>query len=105
VAAQVGAYRACDCSIEERTRALLLASLAEVGPLYALEKDGGLKPGDPRGIAFATTRLAAGATAVRDMIVEAWQQSADTPVGYPMVNLRDIENGKVKVTRDLFGAD
>ena len=63
------------------------------------------KPGDPRGIAFATTRLAAGATAVRDMIVEAWQQSADTPVGYPMVNLRDIENGKVKVTRDLFGAD
>jgi hypothetical protein len=105
VAAQVGPYRACNCSIEERTRALLLASLAEVGPLYALEKDGGLKPGDPRGIAFATARLAAGATAVRDMIVEAWQQSADTPVGYPMVNLRDIESGKVKVTRDLFGAD
>jgi hypothetical protein len=105
VAAEVGPWRACDCSIEARTRALLLASLAEVGPLYALEKDGGLKPGDPRGIAFATTRLAAGATAVRDMIVEAWQQSADTPVGYPMVNLRDIESGKVKVTRDLFGAD
>jgi len=39
------------------------------------------------------------------MIVDAWQQSADTPVGYPMVNLRDIESGKVKVTRDLFGAD
>jgi hypothetical protein len=39
------------------------------------------------------------------MIVEAWQQSADTPVGYPMVNLRDVENGKVRVTRDLFGAD
>jgi hypothetical protein len=105
VAAQVGPYRACNCSIEERTRALLLASLAEVGPLYALEKDGGLKPGDRRGIAFATARLAAGATAVRDMIVEAWQQSADTPVGYPMVNMRDIESGKVKVTRDLFGAD
>ena len=39
------------------------------------------------------------------MIVEAWQQSADTPVGYPMVNMRDIDSGKVKVTRDLFGAD
>jgi hypothetical protein len=52
VAAEVGPYRACDCSIEARTRALLLASLAEVGPLYALEKDGGLKPGDPRGIAL-----------------------------------------------------
>src|SRR3979411_1113290 len=105
VAAEVVPYQSCSCSIEERTKALLLASLAQVGPLYALEKEGGLRRGDPRGIAFATTRLAAGATAVRDMIVEAWQQSADTPVGYPMVNLRDIENGKVKVTRDLFGAD
>jgi hypothetical protein len=26
-------------------------------------------------------------------------------VGYPMVNVRDIESGKVRVTRDLFGAD
>jgi hypothetical protein len=105
VAAEVGPYRACDCSIEARTQALLLASLAEVGPLYALERDGGLKPGDRRGIAFATARLAVGATAVRDMIVDAWRQSADTPVGYPMVNLRDIESGKVQVTRDLFGKD
>ena len=105
VAAEVGPYRVCDCSIEARTQALLLASLAEVGPLYALERDGGLKPGDRRGIAFATARLAVGATAVRDMIVDAWRQSADTPVGYPMVNLRDIESGKVQVTRDLFGKD
>ena len=73
--------------------------------LYALERDGGLKPGDRRGIVFATARLAAGASAVRDMIVDAWRQSADTPVGYPMVNLRDIESGKVRVTRDLFGKD
>jgi hypothetical protein len=49
--------------------------------------------------------LAAGATAVRDMIVNAWQDSALTPIGYPMVNVRDIESGKVRVTRDLFGAD
>jgi hypothetical protein len=105
VAAEVGPYRACDCSIEARTQALLLASLAEVGPLYALERDGGLKPGDRRGISFATARLAFGATVVRDMIVDAWRQSADTPVGYPMVNLRDIESGKVPVTRDLFGKD
>jgi hypothetical protein len=24
---------------------------------------------------------------------------------YPMVNVRDIESGKVRATRDLFGAD
>lgn len=105
VADLVGSYQPCGCSIEERTRVLLRASLAEVEPLYALEKEGGFKFGDPHGIVFATARLAAGATAVRDMIVQAWLESADTPVGYPMVNVRDIESGKVRATRELFGAD
>lgn len=105
VAAQVGPYKSCGCTIEDRTRSLLAASVAEVIPLYALEKEGGFKKGDPRGIAFATSRLAVGATAARDMIAQAWEESADTPVGYPMVNVRDIENGKVRATRELFGAD
>ena len=26
-----------------------------------------------------------------------------TPVGHPMVNMRDIESGKVRATRELFG--
>jgi hypothetical protein len=26
--------------------------------------------------------------------VDAWLDSANTPVGYPMVNVRDIESGK-----------
>lgn len=105
VAAQVTSYKPCVCAIEELTRALLLASLSQVEPLYALERDRDLKPGDPHGIAFATTRLAAGATALRDMIMEAWLGSAETSVGYPMVNVHDIESGKVRATRDLFGAD
>ena len=63
------------------------------------------KRGDERGIAFATAWLTAGAGAVRDMIVEAWLDSANTPVGYPMVNVHDIESGKVRATRELFGAD
>jgi hypothetical protein len=50
------------------------------------------------GIAFATARLAAGAQATRDMIVDTWLDSANTPIGYPMVNVRDIENGKVHVS-------
>lgn len=32
-------------------------------------------------------------------------RGAQTPVGYPMVNVRDIESGKVRATRELFGAD
>ena len=84
---------------------LLRASLARVEALHGIEKEGGFKKGDPRGIAFATERLSVGATAIRDTIVEAWLDSANTPVGYPMVNVRDIESGKVRVTRALFGAD
>jgi hypothetical protein len=105
IAAMVRPYRSCDCSIEAQTKALLLATLAQVEPLYALEKDGDLKPGDPQGIAFTTDRLAAGATALRNMIVDAWLSSADTPVGYPMVNVRDIESGKVRATKKLFKGD
>ncbi|MEA2911619.1 MAG: hypothetical protein QOJ15_3700 [Bradyrhizobium sp.] len=33
------------------------------------------------------------------MIVDAWQDSANPPVGYPMVNVRNIESGKVKRDR------
>jgi hypothetical protein len=51
-----------------------------------------------------TARLAAVATAVRNMIAEAWLDSANTPIGYPMVNVRDIESGKVRATREPFGA-
>ncbi len=105
IAAEVGPYRPCGCSIEDRTKELLLASLAHVEPLYALEKNGGFARGDRRGIDFANARLAVGATVVRDMIVDAWFASADTPVGYPMVNVRDIESGEVRATLELFKGD
>ena len=39
------------------------------------------------------------------MIVQAWEGSADTSVGYPPVNVHDIESGKVRATRSLFLAD
>ena len=105
VASEVGPYVDCKCSIEVETRNLLEATLAEVGPLYALEKEGAFTKGNPRGIGFATARLASGANALRNMIVNAWQDSAQTPVGYPMVDVRDIESGKLRATRELFGAD
>jgi len=45
-------------------------------PLYTLEKSGGFKHGDARGIAFAEARLASGVTSLRNMIVVAWLDSA-----------------------------
>jgi len=34
-----------------------------------------------------------------------YDASADAMVGNPMVNVRDIETGKVRATRELMGAD
>jgi hypothetical protein len=101
----VGPYESCGCSIEEKTRKLLTVTLANVVPLYEIEKQGGFKAHDQRGIEFATERLALGAQFIRDMVYDAWLASADAMVGYPMVKVRDIETGKVRATRELMDAD
>jgi hypothetical protein len=93
----IGPYKPCDCSIKQETRALLLNSLAQVEPLYQLEKEGAFKKGDPRGIAFADLRLAAGAAALRNMIVDAWKDSAQTPVGYARI----FAGARFRCTRTL----
>jgi hypothetical protein len=102
VAAQVGPYENCGCSIEEKTRKLLTISLGNVVPLCEIEMQGGFKARDQRGIDFATARLATGAQFIGDMIYDAWLASADATVGYPMVNVRDIETGKVRASSDYI---
>jgi hypothetical protein len=98
-------YLACSCSIEDRMRAAILESHSQVVPFYELAKSGSFTRPDPAGVDFATTRLAAGATATRDMIVDAWRASADMGVGFPMISVRDIEAGKHILARDDFGYD
>jgi hypothetical protein len=105
VARLVGPYKPCDCSIEARAQALIANSRTFVEPLYELDLQGAFTSATPAGIDFATARLAAGAQAARDMIVDAWRASADAMVGYPMISVRDIESGKVILTRDMLGAD
>jgi len=105
VKAAAAPYRACTCSIWDRMRSLLLASQAQVAPLYELEQKGAFTDGNPTGIAFATARLADSASVLRDMIVDAWRASEDMTVGYPPIPLRDIESGKHILTRDDFGRD
>ena len=105
VAGAVGPYQDCGCPIAVHAKAYILASLAYVIPLYTLEKQGAFKNGNKQGIDFTTARLAAGAQMTRDMIVDAWRASAGTMVGFPMVNVRDIESGKITLTKEMFGAD
>lgn len=99
-------YRACTCTTWDRMRTLLLESRRAIVPFFELEKQGAFKDGEvAAGIAFTTTRLSAGASAVRDMVVDAWRASIDMNIGYPPIVLRDIESGKHILRKDDFFVD
>jgi hypothetical protein len=102
---EVVPYRACTCTIWDRMRAVILESHRAVMPFFELEKNGAFRGDAKAGIAFTNTRLASGASAVRDMVVDAWRASIDANVGYPPITVRDIETGKRIVERDDFGRD
>jgi hypothetical protein len=105
VAAKIAALKLCNCPIEQRTLDYLLATGGQVIPFYELEKAGGLAPGDPRGPAFATDRIAVGASELRDVIVEAWRGSLNSKVGWRPVAVRDVLSGKVDPYPALYGVD
>ena len=95
----------CHCSMMERTAGYLAQTASQVIPLYRLEKAGGFSGADSRGVAFATARVAAGASELRDLIVSAWNASAGESVGYPSTSLPDIEAGRVDAYDVLYGED
>jgi hypothetical protein len=91
--------------IREETAEYIGQTLAFVEPFYALEKAGGFNPGDPRGVQFATARLAAGAGELRDLTVAAWRASETAQVGYPVTPVADFVSGKVDPWDALYGRD
>ncbi|HYC64998.1 MAG TPA: hypothetical protein VEC14_09725 [Reyranellaceae bacterium] len=99
-------YRDCaGCPIQERVRVLFLESHAHVMPLFELDRRGAFSGNDPIGVAFATARLAHGAAALRDMIVDAWRASAHAKISYPPIAVSDIEAGRHVLKRSDFGND
>jgi hypothetical protein len=72
----------------------LSASAETVPHLYDIEKAGGFAKGSPDAVAFAASRLAAGAMELRDLSVLAWQDSIHATVGWPNVAVQDILAGK-----------
>nr|WP_310031797.1 S1/P1 Nuclease [Caulobacter rhizosphaerae] len=106
VKALVPAYKDCGCTIEARTVTYLSTTVGFVEPLYKLEKEGGLVATDPRAKAFVDERLAAGATQLRDMVVDAWKASATGKIGYrPEITVDDVTSGKADPWNDLYGKD
>lgn len=98
-------FESCGCPVRERTAGFLKQTLAEVIPFYRVERDGGFAEGDPRGVAFARARLSAGASELRDLIVEAWRASGQARVGWPQVSVADVEAGAADPFESLFGVD
>ena len=105
VAARVAPFRPCACSMEQRIEGYLDATGRLVTPFYEMVKAGGMAPGDPRATAFATRQIAAGASELRDEVVEAWRMSEHETVGYKPVAVTDVEAGRVDPYMALYGID
>jgi len=90
------------CNINDMIGAYLVYQAQYVNPLYQLEKEGGFKDGDPRGIAFITARLSEGAAELRDLVTDAWNASGKMTVGYPGMSAADVEAGKAGDAYDLL---
>ena len=77
-------------------------------PAYAAAKNSGndnYQSAQPAEVAIVTQQLAAGASELRDQIVDAWRQSANITVGFPLVRVSDAESGAVRIMPATFGAD
>lgn len=105
VEAAMAAPRLDGFDLKTRVPAYLRATLAEVTPFYRLEKAGGFRDADPRGAAFATARLAAGASELRDLTVLAWRASGQASIGWPAVKVAEVEAGTVDPWLAMVGED
>lgn len=83
----------------------LTSTNQEVQPTYAIEKKSGYKKATPEAIAFATARVADGARELRDLIVQAYDNSTYESVGYPTIPVQTILDGKIAPTLKSFGGD
>jgi hypothetical protein len=92
-------------ALRARTAAYLNATVAEVVPFYRLEKAGGFRDDDARGVAFATERLAAGAAELRDLITLAWRDAGAQSIGWPAVKVAEVEAGTADPWLAMIGED
>jgi hypothetical protein len=105
VAARMTPLRVSNAPLEAQVATYLTATASQAEPFYQLEKAGGFRPGDTRGRAFAAARLAAGASMLRDLIVEAWRVSPSEKVGWSPVPVADVLSGGTDPFDALYGVD
>ncbi|WP_374390534.1 S1/P1 Nuclease [Brevundimonas sp.] len=88
-----------------RAATYLTTTLGTVIPFYRMEKAGAFRDADPRGAAFVTERLAAGAAELRDWTAAAWRASATSSIGWPAVKVAEVEAGTVDPWLSMVGED
>lgn len=94
VAARMKPYRPCDCTIQRQTQTYLSASLDQLIPMFEFAKQGAFDTATPESKAFTTERLAVAATMLRDMVADAWTESAKATLGYRnKMTVADLEAG------------
>jgi len=104
VRAAMPAPRPCPV-IETCTAQYLSETAATVIPFYEMQKAGGLAGTDPPGRAFTVQRVAAGAAALRDLTVAAWEASAHGSFGYPPLTVDQVVREGVDPYDALYGDD
>ena len=105
VRARMQPYRACGAGIERCTADYLGDSFRHLVPFYEMEKAGGLRGEHPAGADFAAERIAAAASELRNLVIDAWNASAATPVGYPPTPVGEVEAGRANAYWLLYGDD
>jgi hypothetical protein len=90
-------YHAFEGTIQDRTTTYLLATATQVEKTYQLDQQQAFDQGAQAAKAFVAGRLSEGASMLRDMVADAWAESAKSQLGYGAnkMSLADIEAGKV----------
>ena len=92
--ALMAAYVPCTEAAMVCTVHRLERNATQVIPLFKLEKDGGFKGDDARGVGYLTGLIAQGASDLRDNLVDAWRDSKSMTVGFPGSSYEDVLSGK-----------
>lgn len=111
VKARMRSYQPCATTIEACTAAYLHTTWEQVVPTYRLEKTvPGFVGASPEATDFIAGRIAAGASELRDLIVDAWRASETMSVGYagrdkPAATAKSVASGAVDPWDAIYGTN
>ncbi len=105
VAPRVSPYAAGTGTFTSRVSTYLLATNSHVTAVYDFEAADAFTRGTPEAVNFMLDRLADGARALRNWIVDAYAAAGEQHVGYPAATVREIESGSTPITFRRLGGD